>query len=120
QRVKTEILINAAPVETRVAVTEDGRLVEIFHERRSRRGLVGNVYLGRVQRVLPGMHAAFVSIGIDRQAFLYVEDALSQPGDSEFDSEENGSDVETPASASRPHIDDLVKEGQQIVVQVTK
>jgi ribonuclease G len=119
--VKTEILINATPVETRVAVTEDGRLVEIFHERRSRRGLVGNVYLGRVQRVLPGMHAAFVSIGIDRQAFLYVEDALSHPDDPEFDSDENGSDVPTAAvSPSRPHIDDLVKEGQQIVVQVTK
>src|SRR5262249_57786927 len=62
-----------------------------------------------------------VSIGIDRQAFLYVEDVLPQPGDPEFDSEENGSDFRTEAaSASPPHIDDLVKEGQQIVVQVTK
>jgi ribonuclease G len=119
--VRTEVLVNATPVETRVAVTEGGRLVEIYHERRGRRGLVGNVYLGRVQRVLPGMHAAFVSIGIDRQAFLYVEDVLSHPVDGEQESGENGSDRNRDSGlASRPHIDDLVKEGQQIVVQVTK
>ena len=118
---RTEVLVNATPVETRVAITEDGRLVEIFHERRSRRGLVGNVYLGRVQRVLPGMHAAFVSIGIDRQAFLYVEDVLSSPSEPDPESSLNLSDGRPRLPESlRPHIDDLVKEGQQIVVQVTK
>jgi ribonuclease G len=119
--VRTEILVNATPPETRVAITEDGRLVEIFHERHHRRGLVGNIYLGRVQRVLPGMHAAFVSIGLDRQAFLYVEDVIPRPIDRDGDTGEEASG-ESPVTAedSPPHIDDLVKEGQHIVVQVTK
>ena len=73
-----DLLVNATPPETRVALREDGRTVEVFHERRGREGLVGNVYLGRVHRVLPGMQAAFVSIGLDRDAFLYVEDACGQ------------------------------------------
>ena len=75
---RKELLVNVTPPETRVALTEDGRVVEVFHERKGHRGLVGNVYLGRVHRVLPGMQAAFVSIGLDRDAFLYVEDALPQ------------------------------------------
>ena len=118
---RTEILVNATPPETRVALTEEGRLVEIFHERRHHQGLVGNVYLGRVQRVLPGMHAAFVSIGLDRQAFLYVEDAISRVLDLEIEASEaepNGADWNS--EASRPRIDDLLKEGQEIVVQITK
>ena len=118
---RTEILVNATPPETRVAITEDGRLVEIFHERHQRRGLVGNVYLGRVQRVLPGMHAAFISIGLDRQAFLYVEDVVPRAIDRDGDNAEDSPDERPlPAEAARPHIDDLVKEGQHIVVQVTK
>src|SRR5476649_1956250 len=79
QRVRKELLVNATPPETRVALTEDGRAVEVLHERRGRQGLVGNVYLGRVHRVLPGMQAAFVSIGLDRDAFLYVEDIAPRP-----------------------------------------
>ena len=118
---KTEILVNATPPETRVAITEDGRLVEIFHERRNRQGLVGNVYLGRVQRVLPGMHAAFISIGLDRQAFLYVEDVLPHALETEIETRDSGSvERSVESEASRPRIDDLVKEGQQIVVQITK
>ena len=75
---RKELLVNATPPETRVALTEDGRVVEVFHERRGRQSLVGNVYLGRVHRVLPGMQAAFVSIGLDRDAFLYVEDVAAR------------------------------------------
>ncbi|HEX5854341.1 MAG TPA: ribonuclease G, partial [Thermoanaerobaculia bacterium] len=71
-----ELLVNATPPETRVAVTEDGRTVEVLHERREHQGLVGNIYLARVHRILPGMHAAFVSLGLERDAFLYVEDLL--------------------------------------------
>ena len=78
-----ELLVNATPPETRVALREDGRTVEVFHERRGRESLVGNVYLGRVHRVLPGMQAAFVAIGFDRDAFLYVEDAPPHPVDFE-------------------------------------
>lgn len=83
---RQELLVNATPPETRVAVIEDGGTVEVLHERRGHQGLVGNVYLGRVHRVLPGMHAAFVSIGLDRDAFLYVEDVL--PKTVEADGEE--------------------------------
>ncbi|HEX7253207.1 MAG TPA: Rne/Rng family ribonuclease [Thermoanaerobaculia bacterium] len=118
---RTEILVNATPPETRVALTEEGRLVEVFHERRHHQGLVGNVYLGRVQRVLPGMHAAFISIGLDRQAFLYVEDAVSTALELEIEAREakpNGADWNS--ETSRPRIDDLLKEGQEIVVQITK
>ena len=119
---RKELLVNATPPETRVALTEDGRVVEVFHERRSRHALVGNVYLGRVHRVLPGIQAAFVSIGLDRDAFLYVEDVAGRP--SEFEFGEDGSEPAGPApeaaATERPRIDDLLREGQEIVVQVTK
>ena len=118
---RRELLVNVTPPETRVALTEEGRVVEVFHERRGHRGLVGNVYLGRVHRVLPGMQAAFVSIGLDKDAFLYVEDALPPSV------EEDGDDLAAPGPAgagrsaeNRPRIDDLVKEGQELVVQITK
>ncbi|MEP6769007.1 MAG: ribonuclease E/G, partial [Acidobacteriota bacterium] len=116
---RKELLVNATPPETRVALMEDQRVVEVFHERRGHRGLVGNIYLGRVHRVLPGMQAAFVSIGLDRDAFLYVEDAL--PGTVEEEGEDTaGGAARGGPSEERPRIDDLVKEGQEIVVQVTK
>ena len=115
----TELLVNVAPPETRVALTENGRAVEVFHERRQRRSLVGNVYLGRVHRVLPGMHAAFVAIGLERDAFLYVEDVL--PHSIELDLDET---VEAPSRGGRgidrPRIEELLREGQQVIVQVTK
>jgi ribonuclease G len=116
--VRKELLINATPPETRVALLEDGRTVEVLHERRQRQGLVGNVYLGRVHRVLPGMQAAFVSIGLERDAFLYVEDVL--PRSADFDPEDLGPESEGEGGSERPRIDDLVKEGQELVVQVTK
>lgn len=127
---KKELLVAVTPPETRAAWMEDGRVVEVFHERRGHRPLVGNVYLGRVHRVLPGMQAAFVAIGLDRDAFLYVEDALAPSAAVE----EEGEDTAVRTSRStrdrerdrdregddRPRIDDLVKEGQEIVVQVAK
>jgi ribonuclease G len=117
--VRKELLVNATPPETRVALLEDGRVVEVMHERRGRQGLVGNVYLGRVHRVLPGMQAAFVSIGLDRDAFLYVEDAT--PHALEPESLVAGEDATADSSqADRPRIDDLLKEGQEILVQVSK
>ena len=77
-----EILVNVTPRETRVAVVENGMLQELHIERGWRRGVVGNVYKGKVQRVMPGMQAAFVEIGLDRTAFLHANDvmrALQQP-----------------------------------------
>ncbi len=94
--------------------------MEVLHERRGRQGMVGNVYLGRVHRVLPGMQAAFVSVGLDRDAFLFVEDASARSEDFDFGEVAAGEERAGVARAERPRIDDLVKEGQEIVVQVTK
>src|SRR6056297_15441 len=71
-----ELVVNCAPHETRVALLENGTIVEVFNERRDDTSISGNIYKGRVQRVLPGMQAAFVDIGFDQAAFLYVDDAL--------------------------------------------
>src|ERR1700693_2902142 len=69
-----ELFISASPHETKVAVLEDDLLVEVYHERDTNTGLVGGIYKGRVNRVLPGMQSAFVDIGLERDAFLYVSD----------------------------------------------
>lgn len=71
-----EIVVNIGEEETRVAVLEDKLLVEIYIERSINQRLVGNIFKGRVENVLPGMQAAFVNIGLEKNAFLYVEDAL--------------------------------------------
>ena len=76
-RMSAELLINVTPQETRIALVENGVLQEIYLERGNRRGLVGNVYKGRVSRVLPGMQAAFVDVGLERAAFLHVSDIVS-------------------------------------------
>jgi ribonuclease G len=111
-----EILINVTPRETRVAVVENGMLQELHIERASRRGVVGNIYKGRVQRVMPGMQAAFVEIGLDRAAFLHASDILKlplvQPGE--------GEEPAPLAAGPTPSINSLVHEGQEIVVQVVK
>ncbi|MGB2332844.1 MAG: S1 RNA-binding domain-containing protein, partial [Litorivicinaceae bacterium] len=94
------MLLNFTPLETRVAVVEQGMLREILIERATHRGLVGNVYLGKVVRVLPGMQACFVDIGLDRSAFLHAKDV---PTDD--------------SNRGRP-IQRLVTEGQDLLVQV--
>ncbi len=98
-----EILINVTPPETRVAVIENGVVQELIVERSNRRGLVGNIYKGRVCRVLPGMQAAFIDIGLDRAAFLHASDIYITEGSSE-----------------RGSISELLQEGGQVVVQVVK
>src|SRR3982751_2462048 len=70
----TELIINASLPETRIALTESGEIQELLIERASEKGIVGNIYKGRVTRVLPGMQAAFVDIGLEKAAFLYVDD----------------------------------------------
>lgn len=104
-----EILINVSPRETRVAIVENGGLQELLLERESRRGLVGNIYKGTVVRILPGMQAAFVDIGLDRAAFLHVTDMLFNE---EYDKPERESTEESILA--------LLREGQSIVVQVVK
>jgi ribonuclease G len=106
-----EILVNAAPRETRAAVIEDGALQEVFIERPSRRGLVSNLYKGRVSRVLPGMQAAFLDIGLARTAFLHVADILGPP---------NGAGTEGVEALRETDIRTLVREGDELLVQVVK
>ncbi|MEE3116805.1 MAG: ribonuclease G [Pseudomonadota bacterium] len=105
-----EILINVTPVETRVALVENGMLQEAYIERTSRKGIVGNIYKGKVVRVLPGMEAAFVDIGLERAAFIHASDVVSQSADDE--------PSEGPKTV--PDIRTLLREGQSLVVQVTK
>ena len=131
----SELIINVAPWETRVALLENGSAVEFHVERPGRPGHVGNIYKGRVVRVLPGMQAAFVDIGLERTAFLYVTDVYDHL--SEFElmlgraecSEERDDDFECPQDEepetlhyTQPpfHIEDLLHEGQEILVQVSK
>jgi len=99
-----EILINVTPQETRVAILENGILNDLYIERSRSRGLVGNVYKGKVVRVLPGMEAAFVEIGLEKAAFLHVSDVASK--------DKNSNET--------VHVGQLLREGQEILVQVLK
>ncbi|WP_419208977.1 ribonuclease G [Photobacterium leiognathi subsp. mandapamensis] len=107
----TELLINVTPSETRVAMIEHGVLQEIHIERESKRGIVGNIYKGRVSRVLPGMQAAFVDIGLDKAAFLHASDIVPHT--------ECVAENEKKQFQVRD-ISELVRQGQDIVVQVVK
>jgi ribonuclease G len=125
------LLINVDVGETRVALVQDGVLGELYVERKRDRSPVGNVYVGKVTRVLPGMQAAFIDVGLDRAAFLHVEDLL-KPDDPEAPEEEDGKDAKgdgksdgkngvrhNRASRETP-IRDLLREGQDVLVQVSK
>jgi ribonuclease G len=107
--VKVELLVNVTPRETRVAMVENGALQEVFIERARKRGLVGNIYKGIVSRVLPGMQAAFVDIGLDRAAFLHASDIAVSVEDEK---------IEQPESDE--NITRLLHEGQNLLVQVIK
>ena len=107
----TELLINVTPSETRVAMIEAGVLQEIHVEREARRGMVGNIYKGRVSRVLPGMQAAFIDIGLDKAAFLHASDIVPHT--------ECVSENEKRQFKVRD-ISQLVHQGQDLVVQVVK
>ena len=143
-----ELLVSASDRETRVAVLEEGSVAEVQIERRKQRGTVGNIYKGRVTRVLPGMQSAFVDVGLEKDAFLYVADVGEEVDD--FDAFAAGGAAEAisamtasvavaphdaavpaPETASSvpdeslprqvlPSIDELLREGQELVVQVTK
>ena len=104
---KEEILVNVTPSEVRAALLENGILQEVHIERAARRGVISNIYNGRVTRVLPGMQAAFIEIGLQRTAFLHASDIVKRQNG------ENGSD-------EIPSIRDLVREGDDLLVQVVK
>jgi ribonuclease G len=139
------LVINADGPETRVALIESGIMTELYIERRRGRGIAGNVYKGKVVRVLPGMQAAFVDIGTEKAAYLYVSDVRGAPEDykalfededgkkgrqkqgrdrnrtrdDEEDDEEEGEREKAKAARGAP-IQDLVKEGQEILLQISK
>jgi ribonuclease G len=109
-----EILINISPREARAALVENGVLQEIFLERANKRGLISNIYKGRVSRVLPGMQAAFVDIGLERTAFLHASDIVHPAVG------ENGHPDQPVDEGRTPDIQTLVSEGSEILVQVLK
>src|SRR6476646_9225685 len=93
-----EMIISSGDHDTRVAILEEDQVVEIFIERERQRGVVGNIYKGRVSKVLPGMQSSFVDIGLERDAFLYVSEVVNTV--EEFDRLESGDDDDEPAMAA--------------------
>src|SRR2546421_1477502 len=145
---KREILINAAPRETRIAILEDGKLVELLVDRPDNRRMVGDIYLGRVDAVLPGIQAAFVDIGTEKSAFLHASDLVRESAEEAEDEDEDEGDdngdpekeeAAAPAvssaeekpqprrvrgnsrrAAKAPPIQEALKRGQEILVQISK
>jgi ribonuclease G len=127
-----EMIVSSNGHETRVAILEDDQLAEIFVERERNRGVVGNVYKGRVSKVLPGMQSSFIDLGLERDGFLYVSDVLSNLDEfdsdddaepkprGEGDKERGDKDREREERQPEAKIEDLLKEGQDVVVQVAK
>ncbi|MEK6539322.1 MAG: Rne/Rng family ribonuclease, partial [Deltaproteobacteria bacterium] len=112
------ILINHNPHETRVAALQGNRLVEFYAERSKDKGISGNIYKGKVVRVLPGMQAAFVDIGLDRTAFLHATDVYEMFD--EFEEFAKETEEERGKPSRRIPIQEILKEGQEIMVQVAK
>lgn len=130
------LIVNVAEHETRVAIQEDGTLVELFVQRKDGADIAGNIIKGRVQRVLPGMQAAFVNIGLEQAAFLHVNDVIDDgyynigeyPKEFHLDEEtdeETGQDLDSnllyeARTTGEKHIEELIREGQEILVHVAK
>src|SRR5258708_15678801 len=114
-----EIVIKPPKDESPIAVLDEGQVVELWVERTRHRTIVGNIYKGRVTKVLPGMQSAFVDLGLERDAFLYVSDVIEDLEDYESEASDELHLDEVP---QRPEasISDLLREGQEIVVQVSK
>ncbi|HKC10840.1 MAG TPA: Rne/Rng family ribonuclease [Vicinamibacteria bacterium] len=112
-----DLIVSNTPQETKVALLEDGVVSELFIEREAHRGIVGNVYKGRVTRVLPGMQSAFVDLGLERDAFLHADDVFEELPENLLTPEE-----QAPAANGNRHapIEDRLREGQEILVQVMK
>lgn len=125
---KREILINANPRETRVAIIEDDQLVELLVDRPEARRMVGDIYLGRVEAVLPGIQAAFVDIGTEKSAFLHASDLVYPEDEAEDgdDDDDDGDEEQGGGGGGRrnrgkaPAIQDVLKRGQDLIVQVSK
>ncbi|MCS7281410.1 MAG: Rne/Rng family ribonuclease [Desulfobacterota bacterium] len=110
----SELIINVTFSETRIALLENGTLVEFFIERKNEKGIIGNIYKGKVTKVLPGMDAAFVDIGLERPSFLYVKDVVIDPGT--YEEFEDTSYV----ADQKDRIEGVLEEGQELMVQVSR
>src|SRR3989338_8836966 len=110
---RMEIIIRSNPFETELALVDSGRLSEVYVERVKDRGITGNIYKGKIVRVLPGMQSAFVEIGIQRTSFLHVSDIKEPPDEFEEEEEEHQKYADV-------RIQDIIKEGQEIMVQAAK
>ncbi|RJP86732.1 MAG: Rne/Rng family ribonuclease [Desulfobacteraceae bacterium] len=131
-----ELVINAIGPEIRVALMEDGTIVELYVERNDQSNISGNIYKGRVQRVLPGMQAAFVNIGLNQAAFIYVDDVIDgknagylehvylsnkeEEADDSLQPETKIEDDDLPSPKSKSSIEELLTEGQDILVQIAR
>ena len=120
-----ELVINTTSHETRISLLESGHIAELYIERNRELGIVGNIYRGRVIRVLPGMQAAFVDIGLEKAAFLYVADVLDEMEAVEHYVEvghrhDQHSEETSEERPPLPPIEELLQEGQEIMVQVAK
>src|SRR5215471_19898306 len=117
-----EMIISSNGHETMVAILEDDQAAEIFVERERHRGVVGNVYKGRVSKVLPGMQCAFIDLGLERDGFLYVADVVDAM--EEFDKLDSGEEDEGKGKEKGPRpqqkIEELLTAGQEILVEVVK
>ncbi|HEV8346000.1 MAG TPA: Rne/Rng family ribonuclease [Vicinamibacterales bacterium] len=127
-----EMIVSSNGHETMVAILEDDLVAEVFVERERQRGVVGNVYKGRVSKVLPGMQSSFIDVGLERDGFLYVDDVIDTM--EEFDKlagddddeprgesgKGEGGRAESTGDKPRPKIEELLREGQEIIVQVVK
>src|SRR4029450_12277413 len=127
-----EMIVSSNGHETMVAILEEDLVAEVFVERERHRGVVGNVYKGRVSKVLPGMQSSFIEIGLERDGFLYVAEVIDTL--EEFEKLESGDDDDNKAEGrssagggsargrdearQQARIEDLLKEGQEILVQV--
>ena len=136
----SEILIHVTEEETKVAIIEGKRLVEYFFDRKQSQGIVGNIYKGKVSKVLPGMQAAFVDVGLEKAAFLYVDDvfvegtetlpdALREESPSGGAIEEEAAVPASPEGEAAPEpakrsgrrpIEELLTDGQELLIQTTK
>lgn len=131
-----ELVINAVGPEIRVALLEDGTIVEIYVDRSDESNVSGNIYKGRVQRVLPGMQAAFVDIGLNRAAFIYVDDVIDgrsngfrdrvylsnneDEDESDLQMEEKPGEIDSSDTKNKSPIEDLLTEGQDVLIQIAR
>src|SRR3974390_1861201 len=122
-----EMIVSSNGHETMVAILEDDLVAEIFVERERQRGVVGNVYKGRVSKVLPGMQSSFIDIGLERDGFLYVADVIDTLQEVDRRGPEDEDTGTKPDAGSRkpegdahPKIEQLLHAGQEILVQVVK